>query len=102
MSERIRSVNDLSQEELEDCFDGSSSVEMVREIFEKHGVINDDGYVDIENFAEWFAYGVEGFIDAEEGSEEYEEAWNNNYDWGMSIAENINYALDIDEPDEYN
>lgn len=93
----MRTIHDLTDEELEDCFDGSSSVEMVREIFEKHGVINDDGYVDEENFAQWFAYGVEGYIDADEDSEAYDEAWSNNYDWGMSIAENINNILENEE-----
>ena len=90
----MRNVFELDDEELEDCFDGSSNVDMVREILEKHGVVDDDGYVVVDNFAQWFAYGVEGYIDADEDTDEWQEAWDNNYEWGQSIAENINNYLD--------
>lgn len=93
----MRDVYELTNDELEDCFDGSTSVAMVREILEKPGVVTLEGYVDLERFAEWFSYGIEGFIDADEGTAEYDEAWNNNYFWGESIAENINEYLDTDD-----
>ena len=70
---------------------------MVREILEKPGVVTLEGYVETERFAEWFAYGIEGYIDADEGTAEYTEAWDNNFDWGMTIADNINDYLDADE-----
>lgn len=92
----VRTVDDLSDDELEECFDGSSSVDLVREIFTKANVITEDGYVDVDNFAQWFAYGIEGFIDADEDTDEWQEAWDNNYEWGQGIAENINYALDAE------
>jgi len=60
-----RSVHELSDDELEDCIDGSSNLDMIRDILTKHKVVNDQGYVDAENFADWFAIGVEGYIDAE-------------------------------------
>ena len=97
----IRIVDDLSDEELESCFDGSSSVDLVREICEKSSVIGEDGYLVVEEFGQWFAYGAEGFIDAEADTEEWQEAYDNNEEWGQSIAENINAALDIEEPEEY-
>ncbi len=89
----MRNVFELDDEELEDCFDGSSNVDMVREILEKPNVVV-DGYIDEEQFAQWFAYGVEGYIDADEDTPEWREAWDNNYEWGQSIAENINNYLD--------
>ena len=93
----LRTVDDLDDEELEQCFDGTTDVFMVRDIFTKPGVINDEGYVDVDEFSSWFAYGLEGFIDADEDTEEWEEANDNNLGWGESIAMNINDALDFFE-----
>lgn len=90
----MRNVFELDDEELEDCFDGSSNVDMVREILEKPNVVNEEGYVNEEKFADWFASGIEGYIDADEDTDEWQEAWDNNYEWGYSIAENINNYLD--------
>lgn len=88
-------INELiTDDELEYCFEGSSNVDMVREILTKPGVVVEDNVVDIEQFAEWFAYAIEGFIDAEEGTDDWDEAWDVNFDWGMSIAENINDLLE--------
>lgn len=97
----MRTVSDISDEELEDCFDGSTNIDMVRELCEL--CENNAGYIDIEEFGERFATAIEGFIgvDADEEPEEWQEAWDNNRDWGESIAENINEALDIEEPEEY-
>jgi|LauGreDrversion4_2_1035121.scaffolds.fasta_scaffold287081_2 hypothetical protein len=90
-----RTPNDLTDDEIEECFEGSSSVDLVREILDRTDVYDADNEppVDEENFAEWFAYGIQGFIDAEEDSEEWQEAWDNNYEWGMNIASNINDLL---------
>lgn len=84
----------ISDDELEDCFEGSTSIDLVREILVKPGVVIGSGIVDEESFAEWFAYGIEGFIDADEDTEEWQEAWDINFDWGMSIASNINDLLE--------
>ena len=89
----MRNVFELTDQELEDCFDGSSSVTMVREILQKDDSVY-EGYVVVEAFAQWFAYGIKGYIDADEGSDAWQEAWNNNYIWGKSIAQNINDYLD--------
>mgnify|MGYP003351284224 CR=1 FL=1 len=35
----------------------------------------------------------EGFLDGEEGSNEWNEANNINYEWGLDIATNINELL---------
>lgn len=84
----------ITDDELEDCFEGSSNIDMVREILTKPGVVNDHGIVDDESFAEWFAYAIEGFIDADEDTEEWQEAWDTNFDWGLNIASNINDLLE--------
>lgn len=84
----------ITDDELEDCFEGSSNIDMVREILAKPGVVNDNGTVDDESFAEWFAYAIEGFIDADENTEDWKEAWDINFDWGLTIASNINDLLE--------
>jgi broad specificity phosphatase PhoE len=97
----IRTVDEISDEELEDCFDGTTNIDMVRELCEL--CENNAGYVDIEEFGERFATAIEGFIgaDADDEPDEWQEAWDNNREWGEGIAENINEALDIEEPEEY-
>lgn len=84
----------ITDDELEDCFEGSSNIDMVREILEKPGVVTGPGIIDSDQFAEWFAYAIEGFIDAEEDTEEWREAWDINFDWGLTIADNINDLLE--------
>lgn len=86
-------INDLlSDEEIENCIDGSSDLRMIREIIE---VSQLDNLLDIEDFADMFAYRIRGFIDVtfEEDEEAYDEAYMNNWEWGTSIAENINLLL---------
>ena len=84
----------ITDNELEDCFEGSSNIDMVREILEKPGVVTGPGIIDSDQFAEWFAYAIEGFINAEEDTEEWREAWDINFDWGLTIADNINDLLE--------
>ena len=77
--------NQLSDSALEDCFDGTTSVEMVRNILTKKDVINTDNTVEPEEFAYWFKKALEGFAEDDEANEA-------NFEWGESIAENINAA----------
>ena len=94
----MRNVLELTDKELEDCFGGSTDVDMVREILEKPGVIDpESGLLDCEQFAEWFAYGIEGSIDADEDTEEWQDAWDTNFEWGRDIADNINDFLQEEE-----
>ena len=85
---RINSL--LSDEEIEDCIDGSSDVRMLREIIEMTQLEN---LLDEKDFADHFADRIRGFIDADISSDEYLVAYENNYNWGFSIAENINSLL---------
>jgi hypothetical protein len=86
-------INDiLSDGEIEECIEGSSDIKMIREII---GVTQLDNLVDIEDFADMFSYKIKNFIDAsiEDELEAYEEAYMNNWEWGASIAQNINSLL---------
>lgn len=89
----MKRVFDLTDEELEDCVDGSSNIDMIRDILTRQGVVDEQGWVDPEIFADWFAKGIEGFIDAEQDSEEWVAAFDNNWNWGYDIADNINSVI---------
>ena len=95
----LRSPTDLTDEEIEECIEGSSDVDMIREIMTMEDVYDeeDSTHLHEENFATRFAYAIEGFIDAENDTPEWQEAWDNNYEWALSIAENINDLLTIGE-----
>lgn len=85
-----KSVNELTDEELESCVDGTTNVILLRDILAKPGVVDGEGWVDPEIFADWFATGIEGYISADPDSEEWTEAYDTNWNWGYDIADNIN------------
>lgn len=87
---QIKNVHNLTDEELEECIDGSSSLAMIRDILTKHGVVDLEGWIDPEIFADWFAHGIEGYISAELDSDKWVEDNDNNWIWGYDIADNIN------------
>lgn len=95
----VRTIDQISDDELEDCYNGTTDNDMVRRLVEE--CLDDNGYVDVDDFAGDFAYTIEGFIDADEGTDEWDDAWEVNRAWGERIAENINDALAIEEPEEY-
>lgn len=83
----------LSDEELENCINGSFSIKVIREILSKHGVVDLEGYVDPEIFADWFAQSLEDMIGEYEDTPEWTEAYDNNWNWGYDIGDNINSAM---------
>ena len=91
--------NDLTDEEIEECIDGSSDVAMIREIISMEDVYDDEDstHINEENFATRFAYAIEGFIDADIDTPEWDAAWEINYDWALTIAENINDKITLGE-----
>lgn len=97
---KIKNIHDLTDEELEGCIDGSSNVDLIRNILTKHGVIDLEGYIDPEIFADWFAQGIEGFIDAEKDSDEWIDANDTNWNWGYDIGDNINALISDNFKDE--
>lgn len=87
------SIFDLSDDQIESCLDGASNVEMVRNLL--NDAYNKDlNSVDEMDFAFEFAEAIKGFIDAEEGTDEWEEANDTNYEWGESIAQNVNELIE--------
>ena len=87
----FKTIDSLTDDQIENCFEGSSDVNMVRRIAKK--CIDENGYVDVEDFSQMFAEHIEGFISAEEETDEWNEAWFENRNWGEIIAENINEIL---------
>lgn len=96
----MKPVHELTDEELEDCVDGSTNITMLREILTKHGVVDLEGWIDPEIFADWFAQGIEGYIDADPDTDEWVDANDNNWNWGFDIADNINSYISDNFKDE--
>jgi hypothetical protein len=86
----MKNVKELTDEELEDCVDGTTNIDMLRDILTKHGVVDEQGWIDPEIFADWFAHGVEGYISAEPDTDEWQAAYDTNWTWGYDIGDNIN------------
>jgi len=96
----MKDARTLTDEELEDCVDGSTNIDMLREILTKHRVVDEQGWIDPEVFADWFAAGVEGYISAEPDTDEWQEAYDNNWNWGYDIGDNINSYISDNFKDE--
>jgi hypothetical protein len=90
----FKSIDELTDNQIENCFEGSSDVAMVRRITKKY--IDENGYVDVESFSQEFAEGIEGFITEEEDTDEWNNVWYDNRNWGEIIAENINEILALE------
>ena len=86
----MKIVDILSDDDIYECIDGHSDIKMIREVIE---MTQQENLVDEECFADVFSFNIRGFIDAEEDSDEYDEAYTNNWEWGRTIAENINALL---------
>jgi hypothetical protein len=93
MRKAVRTIDSLTDEEIEQCIDGSSNVRMIRALLEqtvtKNGIIHD------ADFADLFAEEIEGYIgvDQDEDPEGWQEAWTINNEWGERIADNVNVLL---------
>lgn len=83
-------LEQFTDDEIEDCFEGSSNVDLVRDIASK--CVTENGTIAEMAFGQMFARAIEGYIgvDADEDPDEWEEAWDINEDWGISIARNLN------------
>lgn len=87
----VRTLDSLTDNEIESCFEGSSNVDLVRGLLEQHTAPN--GWVWDMDFGDAFATAIEGFIGAEAGTSEWEEAWEINREWGEAIADRVNELL---------
>ena len=97
---KIKNVHDLTDEELEDCVNGSFHIKTLREILTKHGVVDLEGWVDPEVFADWFAHSLEDMISEYEDTPEWQEAYDNNWNWGYDTGDNINSYISDNFKDE--
>ena len=86
-------LEQFTDDEIEECFDGSSNVDLVRDIAGKCKTEN--GTIAEMAFGQMCARAIEGYIgvDYDEDPDEWEEAWDNNEDWGISIASNLNALI---------
>lgn len=89
----MKNVHDLTDEQLVSCIDGTTNLDMVRDILRKEYVVDDDGLVDVFEFADDFSASIENFINEEKHSAEWEAAWDANFSWGCNIAESINELI---------
>ena len=87
----VRTLDSLTDEEIESCFDGSTDLELVKQLLKFH--LAPDGWVWAMDFGYDFAEAIESFIGAEPETPEWEEAWEINSEWGERIADNINELL---------
>ncbi len=92
-SKALRNIRTLSDSEIKACINGKVSILVVKDIFTCPGVIKHNGFVFTDLFADLFASRLQVFLDSDEGSEEWNDADYENYEWGMSIACNINDLL---------
>jgi hypothetical protein len=86
----MKNVLTLTDNELNECFNGTTSPELVREILEKAGVVLNTGLIDVDQFAQWFAHSIQDLIDADLTGDDWQAAWRVNFEWGNDIAKNIN------------
>lgn len=89
MSKKKFTLLDLADEQIEECFDGSSDTTLVRSLLIRHWLA-EGNIVNVEGFGQDFAEAIAGFIDADEANEpdEWQEAYDNNQEWGETIAIN--------------
>jgi hypothetical protein len=91
---KLVTVFDLTDDQIELCFNGSSNVDLVRDLFEEN-FIKDLNIVNEKEFGEAFAEAISGFIGANETEEpeEWKEAYAINQEWGESMAQSVNGLL---------
>ena len=100
---KIRSIDQLSSKEIEDCSDVDLEkyfldVETIKEIANRSTII-ETGYVDILLFSEKFAdlrehsLAIRKDKEPDMDSDDFKDAWELNISWGETIANNINKKL---------
>ena len=94
LSKKLITIADLTDDQIESCFDGSSNVNLVRRLFEENYLV-DLKVVDEEAFGAAFAEAIQSFIGADETEEpeEWKEAYVINQEWGESMAQRVNDLL---------
>jgi hypothetical protein len=91
MKTATKTIDDLTDEVLESCIDGSANLDNIRHLLKV--CTNPNGFVHDADFADLFAESLEHLLDGEPYSEEWRECWRINQEWGESIADNVNEEL---------
>ena len=86
-----RTLESLSNDEIESCINGSTNIDLVRRLLKENQA--PDGWIWEMDFGAEFAEAIEGFIDADKNTDDWDDAWNVNCEWGEQIAENVNQLL---------
>jgi hypothetical protein len=86
-----KKIDDLTDEVLESCIDGSANLDNVRTLLKE--CIDGFGLVHETDFGDLFAESLEHLLADEPHSEEWRECWRINQEWGESIADNVNDLL---------
>lgn len=90
----MKNVIRLSDDELNECVSQDVQISLIRKILEKNDVVANSNYVNVDEFAQWFAHYLESKIGAPVDSEDWDEEWDINYELGENIAESINNTLE--------
>ena len=86
-----RTLESLTDEEIESCFEGSTNLDLVKRLLQENQA--PDGWIWSMDFGHNFAEAIEDFIGEDPGTPEWDQAWDNNCEWGETIADNINDLL---------
>ena len=90
-----RPLESLTDNEIESCFEGSTDLSLVKRLLKENCA--PDGWIWSLDFGHSFAEAIEQFIDAEPDTDEWEESWQINAEWGETIADNVNELLSDSE-----
>ena len=88
----VKANDILSDDEIEQCIKGSSNINLIRNLIE----ISQDrnrAILDGIKFAAHYSDEVNNNIKAKRGTTEWDDANTTNWEWGKSIATNINGVL---------
>jgi hypothetical protein len=93
-SKKLITIADLSDDQVESCINGSSNINLVRNLFEEN-YRPDLKIVDEKAYGAAFAEAIQGFIgvDEIEEPENWKEAYAINQEWGESMANSVNDLL---------
>ena len=93
ISRALRNIRAISDSEIKDCIDGKISILVIKDILTCPGVIKHNGFIFTDLFADLFASKLQVFLVSDEGTHERDDEDYENYEWGMTIACNINNLL---------
>jgi hypothetical protein len=99
----MKNILTLTDSDIESAIPGHSDIALIRRIIANTIVnITNIDMIDEDAFADEFANAIQSFITEEPDTVEYEDAWNENWHFGLEIAQSINDLIIGDENGLYN